>query len=227
MVTHSVLTSCKRASGFIANMWVTLLFRRNSILAPIWTSFCFQIWNFRSQYSFHDYRNTIKTQVGGKAIEFQTCNRRLWTPLWTKKTTMPANIPSGSDGGLWFLVAFGASTWFVSDSSTVLHQDECFLRFYFYSQIMVLEAWGHFFQYFFLSLHVIFTEVKFPKRKIKNSSSNNQTYNTFFYQKNKKYYIFDPFYKLPMVNKMLSIQACMHLDHTKNWHNDISRFISW
>lgn len=73
---------------------------------------------------------------------------------------MPANIPSGSHGGLWFLVAFGAITWFVSVSrcfgaSTVLHQDEGFLRFYFYSQInnhspfyfltiMVLE--GHLFQ---------------------------------------------------------------------------------
>lgn len=40
---------------------------------------------------------------------------------------MPANIPLGSDGGLWFLVAFGAITWFVSVSrcfgaSTILHQ---------------------------------------------------------------------------------------------------------
>lgn len=64
---------------------------------------------------------------------------------------MPANIPSGSEGGLWFLVAFGAITWFVSVSrcfgaSTILHQDEGFLRFAFTVRLTIMVLEGHFFQ---------------------------------------------------------------------------------
>lgn len=45
-----------------------------------------------------------------RSYECFTCKRRRWTRFSTKKTTNPANIPWGSDGGLWFLVAFGAIT---------------------------------------------------------------------------------------------------------------------
>lgn len=105
---RSLSNLSRRAWGFIARRWVTFFVNRSSwITAPIWTSFCFQI--------FHSYRRKKHDATIIKMLrklvednEVKTCNRRRWTPMSTIKTTIPANIPSGSGDGDRFLPRFAA-----------------------------------------------------------------------------------------------------------------------
>ena len=84
---------------------MTFFDKRSSVVAPIWTSFCFQIYNINNS-TLHQILLSTTSNHTHTHTQKKTCKRRDWTPVSTKNTTIPEKISWGSIEGLFF--RFGA-----------------------------------------------------------------------------------------------------------------------